>query len=133
MPGQRAAPLSSAQVAKGAEAEAIGSAGRDHDTVERRQQGRIGSHIRCETEYDALFLAGRRHVVDVARKACVARLDLLEQRRLAGIAEAAAGALGLLEHRHRVAVGDQRRVGEAGGPGADHGDAFAARRLCIGE
>ena len=68
MPGQRAAPLSSAQVAKGAEAEAIGGAGRDHDTIERRQHARIGGHIRCETKHDALHLAGRHHVVDVARK-----------------------------------------------------------------
>src|ERR1700676_1403455 len=44
-----------------AETEAIGGTSRDHDTVERCQQGRIGSYIGAETKYDALGLAGGRH------------------------------------------------------------------------
>src|SRR5262249_56738443 len=63
-------------------------------------------------------------VADVALEARLARRDLLEQRCLAGVAERTARALVLFEHRDVVALGRQRRIGQAGGSGADDGDAL---------
>ena len=112
----------------GAETEAVVRAGRNHDAIEWRQQVGLGVHIGPESERHALVGAGRRHVGDVALKAPLARLDLLEQRRLAGIAKRPSWLFAFLEHRHGVAVGDQRGVGQARRSGADHRDALAARR-----
>ena len=82
-----------------------------------------------EAEHDAFRSQAADQIGDIALEALLVRLDLLEQRRLAGVAERAAGARLLLEHRHRVALGDERRIGQSGRAGADHRDALAARRL----
>ena len=71
--------------------------------------------------------------VDVAVERGLVGDHLLEQRRLAGIAERAARPAVALEHRHRVGAGDEGRVGEPGRPRPDDGDALALRRLRRGE
>src|SRR5208283_5096995 len=90
-------------------------------------------HVGCKAKHDALHFARRGKIGDVARETLLARLDLLEQWRLAGVTEGAAGARAFFEYRDRIAGGDQRGVGKAGRSDANHGDALALRRLRIGK
>src|SRR5262249_58323636 len=103
------------------------------EAVERRQEVGLGGDVYAVFERDSFIRAGRHQLGDVAVEAALARLDPLEQRRLAGEAEGAARLTVLLKYRDAVSSGDQRRIGQARGPGADHGDALALRRGRRGE
>src|SRR6266849_3990967 len=115
------------------EAEAVAGAGRDHDAVERRKQSRLIRDIGLEAERDAVADARGEEVGDIALEAALACFDVLEKRRLAGMAKRAAGMLFFFEHGDDVAIGDQRSISQTGRTGTDDGDALAARRLGIGE
>ena len=115
-PARARARWSSIQFGDRAEAEAISGAARDDDAVERRQQFRAAGHVGRVAEHHAFDGAGGRQIVDIAIEAVVVRLDLLEQRRLAGVTEGAAGARVLLEHGHRVA-GRRPATHRSGRPG----------------
>src|SRR5262249_53486704 len=114
------------------EAEPVTGAGRNHQAIERGEHVGLLGDVALETEFDAVTRARGKEVADVALEARLARRDLLEQGRLAGVAKCAARALVLFEHRNLVALGHQRRIGQAGRSGADDGDALAARRPRMG-
>src|SRR5262249_3169413 len=97
------------------------------------QQLRLGGDVHAILEDDALISAGRHQISEIALERPLARGDALEQGRLAGEAEGAARHAVLLEHRHAIAIGNKRRIGEARRAGADHGDTFPLRRIWIGE
>ena len=90
-------------------------------------------HVGRETKHDLFHFAGGNEIGDVASEALFACLDLLEQRRLAGIAECAAGTRFFFKYSHSVSVRDQRRIRQAGGSRPDHGDALATRWLRAGK
>src|SRR5262249_5177955 len=87
--------------------------------------------VATKAKFDALARARRDEIADVAIEARLIRRDLLEQRRLAGIAKRASRSRILLEHRDVVSFRHQRCVGQAGGAGADDCDALAVRRPAI--
>src|SRR5258707_1469208 len=118
------------QVRQASEAEAVACAGRDHDAVVGCERLRRLDNIDAIKENDALVHARRHHAFDITVERSLVRRNLLKQRRLAGAAKRAARRGFALEHRHAIGVGDERRIGEPGGPRADDGDALALRWLC---
>src|SRR5215813_5198934 len=108
-------------------AKAVACAGRNHDTVERRQQIERALDVRAVAERDALVQAGCDEALHITVERALPRAYLLEQWRLAGMAECPAGATFAFEDDDLVAIGDQRRISKSGWPGTDDGDAFARR------
>src|SRR5207249_8662819 len=99
--------------------------GRDRDMVERREQVTRVRDVAAVAEGHALAGAGGDELRHIAVEWLLFGDDFLEQRRLAGIAERAAGTIFALEHGDAVPFRNQRGIGQAGGSGADHGDALA--------
>src|ERR1019366_560739 len=108
-------------------------AGRDDDSVEAAEGLGCALGVHAIPEGNALLCASARQVGDVGGERHLARLDLLEERRLAGEAERAARSGLALEDGDGVALRYERGVGEAGRAGADDGDALAARWRSVAE
>src|SRR5207244_66576 len=115
------------------EPETIASTGRDDDAVEWGKLVRMLGDIHVILERDAVLDARVDEIIGIAREALLTCLDALIERRFAGQPKGAAGLRLFLEYGDTVAVGDQRRIGEARRTSADHRDALALRRLRIGE
>ena len=102
----------------------LGAAGQHHRVVvvEQRLDRDVGADLDAGAELDAFGL----HLLDAAVDQVLLHLEVGD-----AVAQQAADAVGLLEHRHRMAGARQLLgAGQAGRAGADDRDALAGR--CAG-